>query len=73
MINEDGFTITNEAEYAKFAIALAKHFKDTGLLTMEMIGSITDQLIKIVDAHNLYIEKAKPKKREQIIKNYVTA
>ena len=73
MINEDGFNVTNEAEYAKFARALADQFKDTGILTMEMIGSITDQLIKIVDNHNLYIEKAKPKKREQIIKNYVTA
>lgn len=73
IINEDGFSVTNEAEYAKFARALANQFKDTGILTMEMIGSITDQLIKIVDNHNLYIEKAKPKKREQIIKNYVTA
>ena len=73
MINEDGFNVTNDAEYTKFALALADRYKDTGKLTLPMIGSITDQLIKIIDNHNLYIEKAKPKKREQIIKNYVTA
>lgn len=73
MINEDGFNVTNDAEYTKFALALANRYKDTGILTLPMIDSITDQLIKIIDNHNLYIEKAKPKKREQIIKNYVTA
>jgi hypothetical protein len=73
MINEEGFNITNDAEYTKFALALADRYKDTGKLTLSMIGSITNQLIKIIDNHNLYIDKSKPKKREQIIKNYVTA
>jgi hypothetical protein len=42
MINEDGFSITNDAEYTKFALVLANQFKDTGILTLPMIGSITD-------------------------------
>jgi hypothetical protein len=42
MINEDGFNVTNDAEYTKFALALADRYKDTGMLTLPMIGSITD-------------------------------
>lgn len=71
-INRDGFSISTESEYIKFINALSDKFPDTGQFTIEMINSITEQIIKIVNDHNLYIRKSKPKKREQIIKNYIT-
>lgn len=71
-INKEGFNTTTTPEYLKFVRALAERFPGTGQFTMEMVGSINEQLKKIVDNHNLYIRKSKPKQREQIIKNYVT-
>ena len=34
---------------------------------------IAEQIKTIIDNHNLYLTKLKPKKREQVIKNYATA
>lgn len=73
-INEFGLVTkgTNQ-EFQIFAENLQKVFgKNIGLFTVDMCRSIILQIKGFVDKHNLYIQKSSAKKREQIIKNYVT-
>lgn len=78
-INENGFgmLIDNngllEAQYNLLTTAINQRFNETGIqLTVEQVQNIEEQIIDIIDKHNQYINKLKPKKREQMIKNYAT-
>lgn len=74
-INEDGLlALDSEQDYLTIARAMSDKFGTSGVqFGINAIKSIEEQIKNIADTHNLYISKAKPKKREQIIKNYVTA
>lgn len=79
-INESGFAmlIDNngplEAQYNLLTTAINQNFNGTGIqLTVEQVQDIEEQIIDIIDKHNQYVNKVKPQRREQIIKNYATA
>lgn len=79
-INENGFgmLVDNngplEARYNLLTTAINQNFNGTGIqLTVEQVQDIEEQIIDIIDKHNQYVNKVKPQRREQIIKNYATA
>lgn len=73
-INNNGFNSTTDNDYLAVAQAMNAQFggKDVNF-GINMVKEIAEQIKNIVNTHNLYLTKLKPKKREQVIKNYATA
>ena len=79
-VNEEGFKILIgdngplNNEYTRLTLAMQRRFANSGvLLNISQVQDIEEQIIDIIDKHNQYVNKVKPQRREQIIKNYATA
>ena len=73
-INKNGFNSASDTDYYAVAQAMNAQFggKDVDF-GINMVKEIAEQIKDIINKHNLYLTKLKPKKREQVIKNYATA
>lgn len=73
-INDNNFKgLDSDSLYTQISRQLVKKFgTDIGEPTINMIKSVETQIKEIVDKHNMYIERSGQRKRDSIIKNYIT-
>lgn len=73
-INDNNFKgLDSDSLYTQISKQLVTTFgTDIGKPTVDMMKSVETQIKEIVDKHNMYIEKSGQRKRDSIIKNYIT-